>query len=141
MRFSAFKIHTAKYFYLYKGEKRSIKSLSKEFGIPRRTIEYRLSKKWSVEKAVETPLRQTKKYLYKDKMYTATELAHIANVDRNTVLYRMNERGMTVEEAVDTPSAHHGDGFPTVASMHKKRKSNPDAYRMYATVYGRCNAK
>ena len=62
---------------------------------------------WSIEKALTQP-KMKKDYLYEydGKMFTAKELADIANIDGLTykdILCRINKHGWTVERAITQP--------------------------------------
>lgn len=88
--------------YNYKGKNYTMKELSKISGIKYDTIQYRICHlNWSVEKAVETPLKKEKKYKYKNGMYTVVELSEMTGIPRSVIHGRLT-LGWGIKRAVET---------------------------------------
>ena len=61
----------------YKGESYTIKELAEMAGLPYNTV-YKRLKRMSVEEALKKEYLSVKRYEYKEKLYSADELADIA---------------------------------------------------------------
>lgn len=99
-------------FVMFKGEKRVLRELSEEYGIPFSTVQGRLyERNHSIEQAlgiVEPPKRvdSTKiLYEYKGRLKTITQLANEHNINRSTFICRLR-RGWPIEEAIGGQRCH-----------------------------------
>lgn len=90
----------------YRGEAKTLKQWAEHTGIHWATILDRLTRGWSVERALAHPVRQREKavgklYEYQGKEKTLTEWAKDIGIRPGTLSARMRRLGMTVAEAIE----------------------------------------
>ena len=101
---------------VYKGiTYRSITKLCDTLGISLKLVSYRLRKGYTVEQAVETPLKRKKhEIVYKGIKYNnIKELCNYLDIPYTTVLNRVNT-GYTIEQAIETHIINHNKPKKTI---------------------------
>ena len=72
-------------------------------GVPVTTILTRISQlDWSLEKAVDTPVKQIALHEYKGEKYTLRELAEKFGIDYTTLMLRVISNGWSTDRVVET---------------------------------------
>ena len=87
-------------------KKQCITAWEEEFGLEKGTINTRLSRKWSIERAITTPLKK-KPHVYltlNNETKTISQWAEIVGLHINTLANR-KQYGWTDEEIITTPSS------------------------------------
>lgn len=89
----------------FRGERHTISQWSEIVGLPRKTIEKRLSSYgWTVDDALTTPVDAWKKPVqFNGQTKTICEWADDCGISRSTLCARL-KKGMTIEEALATPA-------------------------------------
>ena len=89
----------------YQGKTQTLVQWCEELGLKYSAIRSRITDYgWTPEEAFTRPLKEDPSlYLYKGKEYTLPQLAKMCGIQRNSLKRRLAE-GMSVEEAVETPS-------------------------------------
>ena len=104
----------------YKGRIYSVRELSEQYNISIATIRTRLSKGWSVEKIVETPVKHTKLYDYEGKKYTARELYDMLGSKVSWEICKNRLRyGWSIERAISKPCCRRRRKQNTVVDMDR----------------------
>lgn len=88
--------------YKYKGEYYTIKELSKISNISPSAIQNRINSGWSIECAVDTPIRNARIYNYNGEICTVVEFGKKYNIN-SKLIYKRLRNGMTIKEAIETP--------------------------------------
>jgi len=127
----------SKNFYEFRGKRRSLKCLAAEFNINYRTLDSRIKKGWSIEKAIEIPSKKAKQYVYKGKLCTIAEISAMTKMNKGIIRSRLN-RGWSVEKTVETQNLKY-KGCNSAGSVN--RKPYIPELITFATCAGRCNAK
>ena len=108
-------------------EFQSILEMCRYYNMPHATVQYRLRQKWSVEKALTTPVKQTSTKI-KDHLgnefKSANEMCKYYNISKSTYDGRMRE-GWSLEKILTTPiqspgkiiKDHLGNEFPSAHAM------------------------
>lgn len=86
----------------YNGETLTLTQAAHKYKISRVALENRINNGWSVEAAIETPLRTTPTHVYNGQSYTSSEIQKVFGIPSRTFRRRL-QSGMTVSEAVETP--------------------------------------
>ncbi|MES9901030.1 MAG: hypothetical protein ABW148_18690 [Sedimenticola sp.] len=87
----------------YKGKTKSVKELSKEYGIAPYNIKARIRAGWTVHKTLTTPERAFHKIVkYKGKKRSVKEWSRLYNVSYKVLAKRL-WNGWTMEEALTIP--------------------------------------
>lgn len=93
-----------KYDLTYKGKFITIEEIVKMTGLSKSLVTKRLTRKWSVKRIINTPVRQKDKTeiysIQGKKYYGLGEVSKVFNISRQTLQYRVKHSGMTIEEAV-----------------------------------------
>ena len=87
----------------YKGRVVTFAQLEKEKGYSDSTITKRLKSGWSLEEAIETPLKITL-FEFRGEAKTLRQWAQEYGINVDTVRQRMNNSGWSLEKALTTPS-------------------------------------
>ena len=84
-----------------------LKQIAERFNINNSTLRDRVNKGWSIEDSVNTPVKEQKER--EIKIYTVNgftgnlkEIAKHFDIKYTTLINRINKRGMSIEEAVNT---------------------------------------
>lgn len=86
--------------YGYKNEYKTLSEYSRQYGVPRRTLQKRICNYgWTVEDAIEKPLNKGDKYSYDGKSLTLKEWAETAGIPKQTLKSRLS-CGYSFEEAI-----------------------------------------
>lgn len=95
----------------YKGKPyRSFSAMARNYNIPPKVLDKRISKGWTLNEALEIPLnRQNTKlnvqlYRYKDKLYSLKQLSKMSGMSIKT-LHKRLKRGWSIEETMEIPLA------------------------------------
>lgn len=100
---------TTKYKYL--GKELTLNEWSKSTGIHKSTLYYRvIMLKWSIKKAIETPIFKPKTFLYKNNMLTLREIAIEENIDFNLLSTRVLTLNWNLNRAIETPNRRKNNG-------------------------------
>lgn len=122
----------------YKGKNYySLAALGRDYGIPMDVMHHRYESGWTIEKIVETPIRDIVHDLtvtYKGKTYTTTELAKKAGMTRDLLYERIFTRGLSVEEAVETPVRQNSISIEFEGVKYESLKDLADAYNISADI-------
>lgn len=99
-----------KHVYMWKGKLRSIAEIAQLEGVSQKLITSRISGGWSLEQAVTSRIKSetSKRYWWKDGMYTLSEIAKATARDYNLLYNRVCSNGWSIEKAVDTPTGASG---------------------------------
>jgi uncharacterized protein involved in tolerance to divalent cations len=99
-----------KHVYMWKGQLRSIAEIAQLEGVSQKLITSRISGGWSLERAVTSRLQSetSKRYWWKDRFYTLSEIAKATGRDYNLLYNRVCCNGWSIERAVDTPTGASG---------------------------------
>lgn len=99
-----------KHVYMWKGRLRTIAEIAQLEGVSKKLITSRLSGGWSLERAVTSRLQSetSKRYWWKDGMYTLPEIAKATGRDYNLLYNRVCSNGWSIEQAVNTPTGSSG---------------------------------
>lgn len=88
----------------YKGETKTLTEWCEIYGISGTTVNERLKRYWSIEKAFETPTEgQNIQYTYKGESKTMSEWASIYDLPYDIVKARLNQYHWPIEEVLNTP--------------------------------------
>ena len=98
--------------FLFRGRMETVPNIAKELGIKPQSVRERIKK----GKSLEDPVGHCVSVTYKGQRMSYRELSRITGITESTLRHRIHENGMTVEEAVATPT-HHKRGF----RLSKKR--------------------
>lgn len=87
--------------YIYKNKTyKSLMELSNELNINYNTLYKRINEQnLSVKEAIENPIDNIKRVIYKNKSYTINQLSKLSGISKSTLNYRLGT-GMTPEEAM-----------------------------------------
>ena len=127
---------------VYKGiTYRSITKLCDTLGISLKLVSYRLRKGYTVEQAVETPLKRKKhEIVYKGIKYNnIKELCNYLDIPYTTVLNRVNT-GYTIEQAIETHIINHNKPKKTIINGKEYlslSEACKDLDKNYSTINGR----
>lgn len=89
----------------YKGKRWAFAELCHSLGLSYDVIKLRMRRGWTLEQAIETPLKQRVHMITNDGV--TKRLAHWCrdlNLDESEVSYRLNRGGWTIKEALTTPT-------------------------------------
>lgn len=88
----------------YNGMKKSITEWEKYLGLKEGVIKARVQRLgWTAEKAITTPVKETKKRIYKGEIKTIAELSRMYGVKETTITERIKS-GWSIEDAVKKPA-------------------------------------
>lgn len=90
--------------YTYKGRTLTLKGWSEVTGINANTLKTRITdKKWSVEKALETPLNVPKMYTYEGRTLSLLQWSEVVNIPKEVLERRIVRLKWSLSEALTTP--------------------------------------
>ena len=116
--------------------------IAEHFNIKYATLFYRMNNLgWSIEKAVNTPIKERKQKEREIKTYTVnnftgnlTQIAKYFGINAETLRNRINKQGMPIKEAVNTPT----EEIHTVNGFTGNLKEIAEHFNInYRTLYGR----
>lgn len=85
--------------FLFRGRMETVPNIAKELGIKPQSVRERIKK----GKPLDDPVGYCVSVTYKGQRMSYRELSRITGIGESTLRHRIYERGMTVEEAVETP--------------------------------------
>ena len=99
------------HFITYKSETHTVHEWADKLHLNYSVLSHRLARGWSVEDAIETPIktfeRHDRTYTFNGETHGLKEWAKILHINYKTLLNRINDSGWDIEKVLTTPVEEH----------------------------------
>lgn len=89
----------------YRGETLCMMDMAAKYNVSYFTLRNRISRGWSAEDAIESPIEEDVPIIYKGQSFTLMGLARHTGVNSSTIRGRLRN-GWSIEAAIETPMMH-----------------------------------